>query len=40
MLVTLLGISTLVKPLHLKKAYEPILVTLFGISILVKLLQL
>ena len=39
MLVTLFGISILVKPLHPQKAYEPILVTLSGIVTLVKPLQ-
>ena len=38
-LVTLLGISILVKLLQPEKAEPPILVTLLGISILVKPLQ-
>ena len=39
MLITLFGISILVRLLQYENAYEPILVTLFGISILVRLLQ-
>ena len=39
MLVTLSGITILVKLLQLRKADEPMLVTLSGITILVKLLQ-
>ena len=33
MLVTLFGIVTLVSPVHLEKADEPMLVTLSGMSI-------
>ena len=39
MLVTLLGIVTLVKKGQKAKAYQPMLVTLFGIVMLVKDLQ-
>ena len=39
MLVTLLGIVTEVKPVHLSKALFPMLVTLFGIVTEVKPLQ-
>ena len=39
MLVTLLGISMLVKALQSWKAQSPMLVTLLGISMLVKALQ-
>ena len=39
MLVTLLGIVTLVKPLQYRKAVLPMFVTLFGIVTEVKLLQ-
>ena len=39
MLVTLLGISMLVKLLQLKNAKSPMLVTLFGMLMLVMLLQ-
>ena len=40
MLVTLSGISMLVKPVHPEKAYSPILITLSGISILVSPIHL
>ena len=40
MLVTLLGIVTLVKPEQKKNAMPPMLVTLFGIITLVRLVQL
>ena len=40
MLVTLFGISMLVKPEQPEKAQAPMLVTLFGIVILVKPVQL
>ena len=39
MLVTLSGIVTLVSPVQLPKALEPILVTLSGIVMLVRELQ-
>ncbi len=39
MLVTLLGMVTLIKPEQIEKAISPILFTLLGISILVKYLQ-
>ncbi len=40
MLVTPLGIVTLVSPLQPRKAYQPMLVTLFGIVTLVRPVQL
>ena len=40
MLVTLFGITTLVKPAHHANALSPMLVTLFGIVTLVRLEQL
>ena len=40
MLVTLSGITTLVKEVQLENAYAPMLVTLSGITTLVKEVQL
>ena len=39
MLVTLLGIVTLVRLVHHQNAYSPMLVTLLGIVTLVRLVQ-
>ena len=39
MLVTLLGMATLVSPLQFSNAYDPMFVTLFGIVTLVRPLQ-